>query len=164
MSKPKQNEVFYQVIMHHIHHYKEVKKIFKIDYDSQMVLVAVFAQSLYETLNPSLRKSVNEGLEWNEMFPVIKGLSKKNKTYKTKLSIFSVAQVLDMPKESVRRKVKELCKKKYLDYSISEGLSLGDTFETLARKIAPKDISALAKVIKSVAANGGIDFLLKSIR
>ena len=164
MSKPRQNEIIYQIIMHHINHYKEVKKIFKIDYDSHMILVTVYSHNLYETLNPSLRKSVNEGLEWNEMFPVIKGLSKTNKTYKTKLSIFSVAQVLDMPKESVRRKVQELCKKKYLDYSISEGLSLGDSFETLARKIAPKDISALAKVIKSVAANGGIDFLLKSVR
>jgi hypothetical protein len=56
-----------------------------------------------------------------------------------------------------------LCKKKYLDYSIKRGLSLGENFEPVAKKIAPKDLSALSKVIKKVDETGGVQNL-KRIR
>ena len=71
MSK-KENELVYHVLMHHINHYQEVKKIFKIDYDSQMILLAVYSHLLYQTINPSLKKENEDGLGWEEMFPVIK--------------------------------------------------------------------------------------------
>ena len=76
MGKFKINEVVYQILMHHINHYQQVKKIFKIDYDSQMILVTVYAHYLYQTLNLSLEKKIDDGLDWEEMFPVIKGLSR----------------------------------------------------------------------------------------
>jgi len=118
---------------------------------------------LYATLDPSLEKNFNLSLEWNEMFSTIESLSNK-KIYKKKLSIFSVSQILAMPKESVRRKVNLLCKKKYLSYSVNVGLSMGENYEAPVRQIAPKDMSALAKVIKSLEENGGIDSLLKSVK
>ena len=34
MPKFKSNEIVYHVLMHHINHYKEAKKVFKVDYDS----------------------------------------------------------------------------------------------------------------------------------
>jgi len=161
--KHKQNKIIYNILMHHINHYQEVKKIFKIDYDSHMILIAVYAHFLYATLNPSLEKNFNLSLEWNEMFSAIESLSNK-KMYNKKLSIFSVSQILAMPKESVRRKVNLLCKKKYLSYSVNVGLSMGENYEAPVRQIAPKDMSALAKVIKSLEENGGIDSLLKSVK
>ena len=160
MSK-KENELVYHVLMHHINHYQEVKKIFKIDYDSQMILLAVYSHLLYQTINPSLKKENEDGLGWEEMFPVIKNLPKNKKKYKAKLTLFSVSQILNLPKESVRRKVINLCKKKYLEFSTIEGLSIGDNLESTVRKIAPKDLNALTRVIKSVNENGGIDKLKK---
>ena len=147
--------------MHHINHYQEVKKIFKIDYDSQMILLAVYSHLLYQTIKPSLKKENEDGLGWEEMFPVIKNLPKNKKKYKAKLTLFSVSQILNLPKESVRRKVINLCKKKYLEFSTIEGLSIGDNLESTVRKIAPKDLNALTRVIKSVNENGGIDKLKK---
>ena len=161
MSKPKENELIYNVLTHHLNHYLEVKKIFKIDYDSQMILLAVYSYFLYQTMNPNLKEKSNEGLEWNEFFPTIKNIPKNKKKYKIKLSIFSVSQMLAIPKESVRRKVSQLCKKKYLDFSIKDGLIIGDNLESTVRKIAPKDLEMLAKVIQSVNEIGGVQKLKK---
>ena len=161
MSKPKENELIYNVLTHHLNHYLEVKKIFKIDYDSQMILLAVYSYFLYQTMNPNLKEKGNEGLEWNEFFPTIKNIPKNKKKYKIKLSIFSVSQMLAIPKESVRRKVSLLCKKKYLDFSIKDGLTIGDNLESTVRKIAPKDLEMLAKVIQSVNEIGGVQKLKK---
>tara|TARA_B100001778_G_scaffold7659_1_gene6224 strand:- start:702 stop:1193 length:492 start_codon:yes stop_codon:yes gene_type:complete len=161
MSRAKENQLIYDILIHHLNHYQEVKKIFKIDYDSQMILLTVYSHLLFQTLNPSIEQRFSEGLEWNEMFPIIKNLPKNKKKYKVKLSLFSVSQILSIPKESVRRKVINLCKKKYLEFSTKDGLTIGDNLESTVKKIAPKDMSALIRVIKSVNQIGGIEKLKK---
>jgi len=161
MNPIKENEVIYHILMHHINHYQEVKKIFKIDYDSQMILLAVYSHILYQTMNPTLEEKGNEGLEWDKMFPIIKNLPKNKKRYKKKLSIFSISEILNIPKESVRRKINLLCKKKFLEFSTKEGVTIGDDLEQNAKKMAPKDINALIRVIETVNKNGGIQRLKK---
>ena len=52
--------VLYHVLMHHINHYRHVKNIFKIDYDSHMILMAVLSNVLYSNLNPSHEKYLNK--------------------------------------------------------------------------------------------------------
>jgi|TARA_B110000037_G_scaffold106144_1_gene123315 hypothetical protein len=141
--------------MHHINHYKEARKIFKIDYDSHMIIVTVCSNSLYKVLNPSFVKNYKNGLEWNEMFPLMKQQKlDKVKKFKKKLSIFSVSRILGIPKESVRRKINILCKKKYLNYSIKGGLSLAENFVLKGKKLASKDLASLIKVIRSVDKYG----------
>ena len=92
---------------------------------------------------------------------IITGNQKK---YLDKLSYFSIAQILDMPKEIVRRKVDALCKTKRLEYSVSDGVTLGDNFEPLAKKIAPKDLLPINKAIKAIDKNGGVNKILKNIK
>ena len=164
MSKNKPNEVVYHVLSHHIDHYIQAKKIFKTDYDSHMITITVFAHFLYGTLNPSHEKYLHEDLEWGEMYPLVKGLSKNKKKYLDKLSLFSISQILDMPKETVRRKVDALCKTKQLEYSIKEGITVGDNFELLAKKIAPNDLLSIDKAIKAITKNGGVSKILKNIK
>jgi len=164
MIKKKPNEVVYHVLSHHIDHYIQVKKIFKADYDSHIITITVFAHFLYGTLNPSHEKYQHEDLEWGEMYPLVKGLSKNKKKYLDKLSLFSIGQILDMPKETVRRKVDALCKKKQLDYSVKEGVTVGDNFELLAKKIAPMDLLSIEKAIKTIEKNGGVSKILKGMK
>ena len=161
MVKFKDNEIVYNVLMHHINHYQEVKRIFKIDYESQMIILTVYSHLLYQTINPSLEEKGNEGLEWNIMFPIIKGLPKDKKKYKKKLSLFSVSQILDIPKESVRRKVDQLSKKRYLEFTTQDGLGIGAELEEKVKMIAPKDLGALKKVITAINNNGGVQRLNK---
>ena len=164
MVKNKPNEVVYHVLSHHIDHYIQAKKIFKTDYDSHMITITVFAHFLYGTLNPSHEKYQHEDLEWGDMYPLVKGLSKSKKKYLDKLSLFSISQILDMPKETVRRKVDALCKTKQLEYSIKEGITVGDNFEVLAKKIAPNDLLSIEKAIKVIEKNGGVSRILKNIK
>ena len=156
-------EVVYHVLSHHIEHYSLVRKIFKIDYDSHMITITVFVHFLYGTLNPSHKKYQHEDLDWGEMYPLVKGLLKNKKKYVAKLSLFSISQVLDMPKETVRRKVDALCKKKYLEYSVGDGITMGDNWESLASKIAPLDLLSLDKAIKVIEKNGGIQKIIKNM-
>ena len=164
MVKHKPNEVVYHMLSHHIDHYIQAKKIFKIDYDSHMITITVFAHFLYGTLNPSHEKYQHEDLEWGEMYPLIKGLSKSKKKYLDKLSLFSISQILDIPKETVRRKVDALCKTKLLEYSIKNGVTVGDNFELLAKKIAPNDLLSIDKAIKAIDKNGGVSSILKNFK
>ena len=164
MVKNKPNEVVYHVLMHHINHYLQSKKIFKSDYDSHIITIAVFTHFLYGTLNPSHEKYQNGDLEWGEMYPLVKGLSKNKNKYLDKLSLFSISQMLDMPKETVRRKVDALCKIKQLDYSVAEGITIGDNFSVLAQKMAPIDLLSIEKGIKAIEKNGGISKIIKNIK
>ena len=150
--------------MHHIDHYIQAKKIFKTDYDSHMITITVFAHFLYGTLNPSHEKYQHEDLEWGDMYPLVKGLSKSKKKYLDKLSLFSISQILDMPKETVRRKVDALCKTKQLGYSVKDGVTVGDNFELLAKKIAPNDLLSIDKAIKAITKNGGVSKILKNFK
>ena len=164
MSKNKSNEVVYHVLSHHIDHYIQAKKIFKTDYDSHMITITVFAHFLYGTLNPSHEKYQQEDLEWGDMYPLVKDLSKSKKKYLDKLSLFSISQILDMPKETVRRKVDALCKTKQLEYSVKDGVTVGDNFEILAKKIAPIDLLSIDKAIKAITKNGGVSKILKNFK
>ena len=164
MIKNKPNEVVYHVLMHHIDHYIQAKKIFKTDYDSHMITITVFAHFLYGTLNPSHEKYQHKDLEWGDMYPLVKGLSKSKKKYLDKMSLFSISQILDMPKETVRRKVDALCKTKQLGYSVKEGVTVGDNFELLAKKIAPNDLLSIDKAIKAITKNGGVSRILKNFK
>ncbi len=164
MIKNKPNEVVYHVLSHHIDHYRQSKKIFKTDYDSHMITIAVFTHFLYGTLYPSHEKYQREDLEWGEMYPLVKGLSKNKKKYLDKLSLFSLSYILDMPKETVRRKVEALCKAKQLGYSVKDGITVGDQFEVLAKKIAPLDLFSIEKAIKAIEKNGGVSKILKNIK
>ena len=164
MTKSKPNEVVYHVLSHHIDHYRQSKKIFKTDYDSHMITIAVFTHFLYGTLNPSHEKYLHEDLEWGEMYPLIKGLSKNNKKYSDKLSLFSLSYILDMPKETVRRKVDALCKTKQLEYSVKDGVTVGDNFEAMAKKMAPIDLLSIEKSIKAIERNGGITKILRNFK
>ena len=164
MVKNKPNEVVYHVLSHHIDHYIQAKKIFKTDYDSHMITITVFAHFLYGTLNPSHEKYQHEDLEWGDMYPLVKGLSKSKKKYLDKLSLFSISQILDMPKETVRRKVDALCKTKQLGFTVKDGVTVGDNFELLAKKIAPNDLLSIDKAIKAINKNGGVSEILKNFK
>ena len=69
-----------------------------------------------------------------------------------------------MPKETVRRKVDALCKTKQLEYSVTQGVTVGDNFELLAKKIAPIDLLSIEKAIKAIEKNGGVSKILKNIK
>ena len=126
MVKGIDNELLYFIVSNHINHFLNVKKMVKHDYESHMILLTVYSHYLYQTITPG------KSLSWTEVFDETetedhKRLFKRLLKDK-KLTIFAVAENLSMPQETVRRKLEKLIKKKLLEYSKSEGLSLGKKF------------------------------------
>ena len=117
----------------------------KHDYESHMILLTVYTHFLYQTI------TLGKSLSWTEVFDETESEDHKRLMKDKKLTIFAVAENLSMPQETVRRKLEKLIKKKLLDYSKSEGLSLGKKFK---EKIEPlgkadgKDIFALVEKFK----------------
>ena len=68
-----------------------------------------------------------------------------------------------MPKETVRRKVDAPCKTKQLTYSVTDGVTVGDKFEVMAKEMGPIDLLSMEKAIKAIVKNGGVSKILKDI-
>ena len=65
-----------------------------------------------------------------------------------KLTIFAVAENLSMPQETVRRKLEKLIKTKLIEYSKSEGLSLGKKFKETIEPLGRIDTEDCLKLYK----------------
>ena len=134
------NELIYSVISHHISHFLNVKKLVKHDFESHMILLTVYMHFLFQTM------SKGKSLDWAETFAKTESDEHKQLMKDRKLTIFAVANNLSMPQETVRRKLEKLRSRKLLDYSKSDGLSLGkkfkETIEPLG-KIDGQEIFAL---------------------
>ena len=140
MDKFINNELIYSVISHHISHFLNVKKFVKHDFESHMILLTVYMHFLFQTM------SKGKSFDWTETFAKTETEERKLIMKDRKLTIFAVAVKLSIPQETLRRKVEKLCSRKLLDYSKSDGLSLGkkfkETIEPLG-KVDGQDIFAL---------------------
>ena len=123
MVKAINNELIYSIISHHINHFLNVKKIVKHDYESHIILLTLYAHFLFQTITKS------KTLSWTEVFEKTETKDHKKLMKGRKLTIFAVANNLSIPQETVRRKLEKLCSRKLLEYSKSEGLSLGKKFK-----------------------------------
>ena len=145
MVKGIDNELIYFIISHHINHFLNVKKMVKHDYESHMILSTVYTHFLYQTI------TLGKSLSWTEVFDETETEDHKRLMKDKKLTTFAVAENLSMPQETVRRKLEKLIKKKLLDYSISDGLSLGKKFKETIEPLGKadgKDIFALVEKFK----------------
>ena len=145
MVKGIDNKLIYFIVSHHINHFLNVKKMVKHDYESHMILLTVYTHFLYQTI--TLRKS----LSWTEVFNETEIDEHKRLMKGKKLTIFAVAENLYIPQETVRRKLEKLIKKKLLDYSKSEGLSLGKKFKETIEPLGKIDTDDCLKLYKKFA-------------
>ena len=147
MVKSINSELIYAAINHHINHFLNVKKLVKHDYESHMILLTVYSHFLFQTTIKG------KSFSWKEVFEKTETEEHKTLMKDRKLTIFSVAENLLMPQETVRRKLEKLCNRKLLDYSKSDGLSLGkkfkETIEPLG-KIDGQEIFALLEKFEKV--------------
>ena len=133
MVKSIDNALIYSVISHHINHFLNVKKLVNHDYESHMILLTIYSHFLFQTM------SKGKSLDWAETFAITETEEHKRLMKDRKLTIFAVANNLSMPQETVRRKLEKLCSRKLLDYSKSDGLSLGKKFKETIEPLGKVD-------------------------
>tara|TARA_Y100000590_G_scaffold449958_1_gene588929 strand:- start:851 stop:1399 length:549 start_codon:yes stop_codon:yes gene_type:complete len=156
-EKPLNTEHFskgmYDWIMFVLNFYVRVREKLKIDFDSFVILQVVVSHSLYE-INKTGPKTF---LELGHQMSL---LGKKKMKNENKLTFASVSDVLNLPRETVRRKVIYLTKINILNFDSEKGIKLGKGYKDIYEdfvKHTTVDLSTLAKKWKK---NGVLENLL----
>ena len=146
------SEILYHLINFRTEQFQQLKKMVGIDYDSFMILSVMGAH--YLKLNNKL------GSDWDTVWEDVR-TSKIEEFYSAKkLTIYAVANILNLPKETVRRKIEILKKKKLISHSTKLGLLPTNKSEELMKPYAGIELKTLSKFLKSLKKNGTLDAVL----
>jgi DNA-binding HxlR family transcriptional regulator len=146
------SEILYHLINFRTEQFQQLKKMIGIDYDSFMILSVM--GSHYLKHNNKL------GADWDTVWDDIR-TSKIDEFYSAqKLTIYAVANILNVPRETVRRKIELLKKKKLINHSTKLGLLPTNKTEELMKPFAGIELKTLSKFLKSLKKNGTLDAVL----
>ena len=144
----------YEWIMFVISFYSRVRETLKIDFETFIVLQVVVSHSLYQ-VNKTGSKSYSEIKEHVEELSMVK--LKKN----LKLTFASISEVIQLPRETVRRKVLELCKKDILTFNSENGIKLGPAYKTIYQEFVSQTTVDMSTLVKKWKHSGALDKLLE---
>jgi len=153
-KQPIFSQGFYHWIMFLLTLYTRVRDELKIDYESFIILQVVVSHSLYE-INKTGEKS------YEELESQFTNILHKKTSKKTKLTFASVSEVLQLPRETVRRKIIGLAKKNILSFNSSDGIKLGLAYKTIYRDFVKKTTVDMSAVIKKWKKSGALETLLE---
>ena len=153
-TEPVFSKGLYQWVMFVISLYTRVRESLKIDFESFIILQVVVSHSLYEANKLGI-KTFSEFEE--EMLDILH--KKQNKT--TKLTFASISDVLQLPRETVRRKVISLTKKNILTFNTYGGVKLGPSYKTIYKDFVSQTTSDLSSLVKKWEKSGALKKLLE---
>ena len=78
-----------------------------------------------------------------------------------KLTFSSISEVLQLPRETVRRKVIGLTKKEILEFDNDAGIKLGPAYKTIYKEFVKKTTSDISSVVKKWKKSGELENLLE---
>ena len=146
------SEILYHLINFRTEQFQQLKKMVGIDYDSFMILSVMAAHYL--------KHNNKLGSDWDTVWEDVR-TSKIEEFYSAKkLTIYAVANILNLPRETVRRKIEILKKKKLINHSSKTGLSPTNKSEELMKPFAEIELKTLSKFLKSLKKNGTLDAVL----
>ena len=153
----KKNLDFYSETLFHLinfrnRQFRDSRSMIGIDYESFIIISTIGAHYLSH--------NTKEGSNWDSVSETTRQ-KKLGEVYgKKKLTIFAVASILDIPKETVRRKIEILKKKKFISYTTKLGLFPTDKIEYIMKPFAVKELSNLAKFLQELKKHKTLDQLL----
>ncbi len=143
----------YYWLMFMIDSYRDVRRMLKIDYESFIILQTVISHFLH-----SMNKE--EDADWIRMWELASDEKAKNILSKSKLTTSSISLVTGLPRETVRRKLLELNKKKILALDNKKGLLLGEKFEIFHKKFTQHNILKVSEMLNKWEKIGALEFVL----
>ena len=136
------SETLFHLIKFRCRQYRDSKKMIGIDYDSFMIISCIGAHYL--------RNNTDEGLNWDSVWELTRSKQDVQIYNKKKLTIFAVANIMGLPKETVRRKIETLKKKKFITHSTKEGLLPTDKIESIMKPFAEKELANSWKISSTI--------------
>ena len=154
LKEPMFSQGLYHWVMFILSFYTRVLENLKIDFESFVILQVVVIHSLYQ-INKSGNKTFSE-LE-AQMVKITQNKTTKN----SKLTFASISEVLQLPRETVRRKVLSLSKSNILTFNTVHGIKLGPAYKTIYRDFVSQTTTDVSILIKKWKNSGALEKLLK---
>jgi len=154
VKKPFFSQGLYSWVMFILSLYTRVRQSLKIDYESFVILQVVVSHSLYQ-----INKTGNK--TFSELEEQITNIGENNKIINNKLTFASIADVLQLPRETVRRKALNLSKKKILLINNDNGIKLGPAYKTIYKEFVLQTTLELSTLIKKWKKSGALEQLLE---
>jgi hypothetical protein len=146
------SETLYHLINFRTEQFQQSKAMIGIDYESFMILSVMGAHYLKN--NNKLASN------WDQVWEDIRE-SKAEEFYSSKkLTIYAVENILSMSRETVRRKIENLKKRKLINHSSKAGLLPTSKSEEVMKPFAAKEIKSLSKFLQSLKKNRSLDEIL----
>jgi len=150
------SESYYHWLMFMINHARRIPIELNIDLESFLIIQTIASHSVY-LINKKGSKSFSNLEEEFELLFTSSG--KKKNIHKLKYS--TVAQVLEIPRETVRRKITTLVKKKILKVSPKTGICLDKNYLKIYNEFAYKTSIEIAKLVRKWNNIGVINKILE---
>ena len=146
------SETLFHLINFRNRQFRDSRSMIGIDYESFIIISTIGAH--YLTHN------TKQGSNWDSVWENTRQKKIDEIYSKKKLTIFAVSHILDIPKETVRRKVEMLKKKKFISYSSHLGLLPTEKIEEIMKPFAKQELATLAKFLQELKKHKALDQLL----
>ena len=153
-NEPLFSKGLYHWVMFILSLYTRVREKLNIDYESFVILQVVVSHSLYE-----INKTGNK--TFAELEKQLTNITQKKNIRTSKLTFASVSEVLQLPRETVRRKVIDLSKKNILSFTTYGGIKLGLAYKTIYKDFVSQTTLDLSSLVKKWEKSGALKTLLE---
>ena len=153
-KKPLFSQGLYHWVMFILSLYTRVRQNLKIDFESFVILQVVVSHSLYQ-----INKTGNK--TYSELEDQMTKIGQNKKIRNNKLTFASIADVLQLPRETVRRKVLGLSKNNILLDNTNNGIKLGPAYKTIYKEFVSQTTLNLSSLIKKWKKSGALEQLLE---
>jgi len=153
-KEPIFSQGLYHWVMFILSLYTRVRENLKIDFESFVILQVVVSHSLYQ-INKTGTKT------FSELEDQMTNIGQSKKIRNNKLTFASIADVLQLPRETVRRKVISLSKINILLGNTENGIKLGPAYKTIYKEFVTQTTLDLSTLIKKWKKSGALEHLLE---
>ena len=154
IKEPMFSQGLYHWVMFILSFYTRVRENLKIDFETFVILQVVVSHSLYQ-LNKSGTKT------FAELEDQINKITQKKIKNNSKLTYASIAEVLQLPRETVRRKVLILSKRNILSSDAIDGIKLGTAYKAIYKEFVTQTTLDMSSLVKKWKKSGALDTLLE---
>ena len=154
IKEPIFSKGLYHWVMFVISFYTRVRENLKIDFETFVILQVVVSHSLYQ-LNKSGTKT------FSEIEKQITNITQKKLKNNSKLTFASISEILQLPRETVRRKILSLTKRNILLSDTVDGIKLGSAYKTIYKEFVTQTTLDLSTLLKKWKKSGALENLLE---
>ena len=132
--------------------FRDSRSMIGIDYESFIITSTIGAHYL--------KHNTKQGSNWDSVWENTRQKKLEEIYSKKKLTIFAVSHILNIPKETVRRKVDILKNKKLISHTAKLGLLPTEKIEEIMKPFAKQELATLAKFLQELKKHKALDQLL----